>query len=134
MFHVCLIFLLLFILFELIICDFWARSAFLSGGYILQYPYLKNLNEARKQYKNNWSLFQRLFWIPVFKEKYKNRIHLLAFSSYIHCVWAFSIYLCLILCDLYFPNSILWGDLKLKVDIGKCFYRATTRGIYPYLP
>jgi len=29
--------------------------------------------------------------------------------------------------------SATFGDFKLKVDIGKCFYRSTTRGIYPYL-
>ena len=26
-----------------------------------------------------------------------------------------------------------FGGLNVKVDIGKSFYRATTRGIYPYL-
>ena len=99
-------FLIIFLM--ILICDCQARYCFISVGYIQQYDHGKNLNEARKHYKENWTFLQRFFWIPIFKEKYKNNFRLMAYFSYIQYVWAILTYLCFILSDLYFPKSILW--------------------------
>ena len=59
--------------------DWHARRVFIARGYCRRYGHGKSWNRAHKHYKTNWSILERMIWMPVFKEWYENK-----FS---HCLW-----------------------------------------------
>ena len=73
----------------LILATFWwfdwhARFVFVALAYPRRNGHGKSFNRAHRHYKKNWSFFQRIFWIPVFRETYALRYRFLAYLSYGH--------------------------------------------------
>ena len=63
--------------------EWYSRMVFLSILYPRKYGHGKSAKRARKHYKANWTLFQRLLWIPMFKEKYSRKYVLFPLFSFI---------------------------------------------------
>ena len=101
-------YIFLTILASVLIFDIHARGCFVAIGYTRCYGHGKTWKRANKHYKANWTILQRLFWIPVFKENYANDFRLMAYFAYIQSVWAILTYLCFIISDLCFPESKFW--------------------------
>lgn len=64
--------------------EWHARMVFVAVGYPRRNGHGKSFNRARKHYKANWTFWQRLLWIPVFKEQYENKYREMAYLSYAH--------------------------------------------------
>ena len=68
----------------ILIAEFYARMVFIARGYCRRYGHGKSFNRAHRHYKKNWTFWQRLLWIPVFREDYEARHRAHAWLSYIH--------------------------------------------------
>lgn len=66
--------------------DWHSRMVFMARGYPRKYGHGKSWNRAHKHYKKNWTLLQRLFWIPLFKEAYTTKFKMFAYFSYAHAI------------------------------------------------
>ena len=66
------------------VTDIHARMVFVATAYTRRHHHGKTWKRARKHYKSNWNLFQRLLWIPVFKECYEKKYRALAIMLYVH--------------------------------------------------
>lgn len=64
--------------------DWHARNVFMACAYRRRYGHGKSWNRAYRHYKTNWTFFQRILWIPLFKEKYDDKYRNIAYLSYIH--------------------------------------------------
>lgn len=102
------LYVFLIILASVLIFDYHARGAFIAAGYCRRYGHGKTWKRAHRHYKTNWSFWERMFWIPVFKEPYEQDFRIMAYFSYIHSIWAVITYICFIVSDLYFPDSKFW--------------------------
>ena len=73
--------------FLLIVTEFgsgwYSRSVFIACGYCRRYGHGKSWKRAHKHYKTNWSFWQRIFWVPVFKESYESDFRLMAYFAYL---------------------------------------------------
>ena len=85
--------------------DWHARCIFLSTGYRRRYGHGKSGNRAEKHYKTHWTFWQRMFWVPVFKESYESDFRFLAYFSYIHFVWTIITIIWTIVYVYCFPES-----------------------------
>ena len=77
------------IIFTWLFIDWHSRFVFVARGYPRRYGHGKSWLRAHKHYKNNWSFFERIFWCPVFKERYSRKYRMLAYLAYIHTFFAF---------------------------------------------
>lgn len=93
-----IIIILIFTIIPLIVMDWYARMVFLARGYCRRYGHGKSWKRAHFHYKKNWTLLQRLLWIPAFKEKYESKYKYLAYQSYIGLIFAISTSIFYILC------------------------------------
>lgn len=75
--------ILMFIV-PLLVDDWHARIVFIATGYPRRYGHGKSFKRAKKHYKSNWTLIQRLLWIPLFKEEYETKYRAMAYLSYLH--------------------------------------------------
>ena len=90
------------------IIDFHARMTIIARAYCRRYGHGKSYNRARKHYKTNWTLVERLLWIPLFKEWYESKYRTIAILSYVHMGMAM-VTLCVSCISLaLFPDSKLW--------------------------
>ena len=94
--------------FTIIIEDLHARMVFIAAGYRRRYGHGKTWNRAYKHYKANWTLVQRLLWIPLFKEEYEEKYRLFAFLSYIQSSLALITSGVFLVCDCFFSDSRFW--------------------------
>ena len=78
------IFLFSMPIFGFLIAELASRLTFVYGGYPRRYGHGKTGHKAKKHYKANWTFWQRIFWIPVFKEYYESDFRILAYLSYVH--------------------------------------------------
>ena len=85
--------------------DWYSRSTFISSGYCNRYGHGKSWKRAHKHYKTNWTFWQRMFWMPVFKEPYESDFRLLAYFSYLQSFLSIVFYVLFIVSDIYFPES-----------------------------
>ena len=86
--------------------DWHARFVFVAIGYPRKYGHGKSWKRAKKHYKTNWSLIQRLFWIPLFKEKYEDKFMAFAYLSYINLFLAVATVVGFFIWDFfYYPES-----------------------------
>ena len=76
-------FVIFMIVFMNIFEDWHAKMVFLARGYPRRNGHGKSWNRAYKHYKTNWTLVQRLLWIPLFKENYEQKYRDIAIFSYI---------------------------------------------------
>ena len=104
--------------------DWHARMVFLAIGYPRKYGHGKSFNRAYKHYKKKWTLLQRLFWVPVFKEKYENKIIAFAYLSYLNYVIVI-LSLVLFLVNILFFNFVNFWEPFFKVG-GFYFIARTT--------
>jgi len=88
--------------------DWHARFVFVLGVYPRRYGHGKSGGRAFKHYKKNWTLFQRLLWIPIFKEWYANKYRFMAYLSYIHFALTIVCSALFLISDSYFPDSKIW--------------------------
>ena len=88
--------------------DWHARMVFMARAYPRRYGHGKSWNRAHKHYKENWTLVQRLLWIPLFKEAYEEKYRLFAFLSYIQSSLALITSGVFLVCDYFFPDSKFW--------------------------
>lgn len=65
-----------------IFIEWHAKYVFVYTGYPRRYGHGKSGNRAKKHYKNTWNVWQRLLWIPLFKEKYETKYMVMAYLSY----------------------------------------------------
>ena len=86
-----LLMVLLLVIPSFLVMDGYARTVFIARAYRRRYGHGKSWKRAHAHYKTNWTLIQRLLWIPVFKEKYECKFRCLAYQSYIGLVLAISI-------------------------------------------
>ncbi len=95
--------ILLFLLF-----DWQARMVFMARAYPGRYGHGKSWNRAHKHYKQNWSLFERILWLFVFREYYEGKYKAFAYLSYIHAFLA-AITVCFFWVSIkIFPDSRVW--------------------------
>ena len=88
--------------------DWHARFVFVLTGYPRRYGHGKSGARAEKHYKANWSLIQRLLWIPMFKEWYETKYRIMAYLSYIHFALTIVCSALFLISDSYFPDSKIW--------------------------
>ena len=117
-----------------IILDLWARACFLAVGYTRVYHHGKTWKRSTRHYKANWTVWQRLLWIPVFAEAYPAKYRALAILSYLHCALA-AVWLALyIAADVFGAIDNLYWILFLTIIflpfmLGKIIYTdALVRG------
>lgn len=91
-----------------LIIDLHGRLVFLYRGYPKRYGHGKTGKKYTKHYKTNWTLFQRIFWIPVFREKYESKFEVIAFLSYIHAILSVLTLTCFLVEDLILKQVYLW--------------------------
>lgn len=92
-YHIYLMIIFLFLGFLGI--DWHGRTVFLYCAYPGN-GHGKTGKKFTKHYKTNWTFFQRLLWIPTFKEKYDVNIDIIVILSYIN----FLLYIATITCFL----------------------------------
>jgi hypothetical protein len=80
----------------------------IARAYCRRYGHGKSWKRAHKHYKINWTMVERLLWIPLFKEWYERKYRTIAILSYVH--FAFMIVTLCVCCVslILFPNSKLW--------------------------
>ena len=66
------------------IIDWHARGTIIARAYCRRYGHGKSWKRAHKHYKSNWTLIERLLWIPFFKEWYERKYRCIAILSYVH--------------------------------------------------
>ncbi len=104
----------------LLFTDWYARRAFLARGYCRRYGHGKSWKRAHKHYKTNWTIWQRMLWIPVFKKKYENKYRALAYGAYMQSGLACLATICFLLNELVFNDFHLWHYVMIV------FWVATT--------
>ena len=88
--------------------DWHARTVFVWVVYPRRYGHGKSAGRAQKHYKQNWTLFQRLLWVPIFKEWYANKYRFMAYLSYINAFLTL-VTVALFLISIYnYPDSKIW--------------------------
>lgn len=88
--------------------DWYARRVFIARVYRRRNGHGKSWNRAYKHYKANWTFWQRLFWVPLFKEDYPTKYREIAILSYIHFVFSIVTVACFLIADAFFPNAKFW--------------------------
>ncbi len=92
----------------LFLTDWHARMVIIARAYPRRYGHGKSWKRAHKHYKGNWTLVERLLWIPLFKEWYERKYRTIAILSYVHFVVVI-VTLCLSCVSFtLYPNSKLW--------------------------
>ncbi len=91
-----------------LLIDWHARGTIIARAYCRRYGHGKSWKRAHKHYKSNWTLVERLLWIPLFKEWYERKYRTIAILSYVHLVVVI-VTLCLSCVSFpLYPNSKLW--------------------------
>ena len=88
--------------------DWHARFVFVFGIYPRRYGHGKSGGRAFKHYKKNWTFFQRLLWVPIFKEWYENKHRFMAYLSYIHTFLTVATVAFFLISINFFPDSKIW--------------------------
>lgn len=88
--------------------EWFTRLSFLAEVYCRRNGHGKSWNRAHKHYKTNWTLLQRLFWLPLFKEKYERRHKIIAYLSYIHIVITLLTFITFLLSELSYYRFVFW--------------------------
>ena len=88
--------------------EFHAKGVFLCKGYPRRHGHGKSGVRSDKHYKENWTLWQRLLWIPVFKESYPSDFRIMAYLSYIHFAWCIICIICTVIGIRHFLDSMVW--------------------------
>ena len=101
------IYIFLIILSSLIF-DFLARETFIAVGYSRCYGHGKTWKRAHRHYKSNWNFWQRLLWIPVFKEPYESDFKILAVTGLIQYILMPITYVCFVVGYNHFYESKIW--------------------------
>jgi hypothetical protein len=99
---------ILSIIFGVIIMDWHTRMVFMARVYLRKHHHGKTWKRAHMHYKSNWSLCQRLLWIPMFKEQYENKYKTLAYLSYFYVFVALTTIVCFLLNELVYKNVLFW--------------------------
>ena len=81
------VFLISFLLLSLIGMDIHGRLCFVYSAYPKVYGHGNRAKKSTQHYKTHWTLWQRLIWAPVFKERYDVSFELIAILFYIHTVF-----------------------------------------------
>ena len=88
--------------------DWHARMTIIARAYPRRYSHGKSWKRALKHYKSNWTLVERLLWIPLFKEWYERKYRTIAVLSYIHLIMVVvTLCVCCVSFALY-PTSKFW--------------------------
>ena len=111
------LFLIICIILPFWVIDWHARFVFVFGIYPRRYGHGKSGGRAFKHYKKNWSLFQRLLWIPVFKEAYETKHRIVAYLSYTHTFIALLTITFFLLEEFVIRNSDFWVKLYVVFAI-----------------
>ena len=113
-------------------CDWRARTVFLVRAYRRKYGHGKSWNRAHRHYKTNWTFWQRICWIPVFKEKYDNKYRFLAYLTYIHFILTVTTIIAMLVAQFVFDDNKLFVDITWVDRIFSLFRvvhnEATARG------
>ena len=96
------------IILPVFIVDFHARGVFIATAYPRKYGHGKTWKKARKHYKSNWSFFERMLWLVVFKEYYDTKYRMLAYFAYAHFLSAIITVCCFLISINFFPDSKIW--------------------------
>ncbi len=93
---------------QFLFADWHARGVFIAAGYRRRYGHGKSYNRAQKHYKATWTFFQRMLWIPLFKEWYEDKYRAMAYLSYIHVVVTVATEVCFLINEYAFPEVMFW--------------------------
>lgn len=93
--------------------DWHARMVMLARVY----AHGKTWNRARRHYKKHWTLLQRLFWTPLFKEPYSSAYRMIAYFSYMHVILALSTIIGFLLNEFVFLDVDFWHYIFLAMTI-----------------
>ena len=91
-----------------VVFDFHARMVFIARAYRRRYGHGKTWNRARKHYKKNWTFWQRMLWVPVFKESYEFEVKFLVAFSYIQAFLGFLSIILLYVNEFIITNFSFW--------------------------
>ena len=80
-----------FIVINVTVWDIHAKAVFIALGYTRIHHHGKTFNRAWRHYFANWSFIQRVFWIPIFAEKYSTKYRLMPILSFIHWLLAVAV-------------------------------------------
>lgn len=93
---------------SVLMMDFHARRVFIARGYCRRYGHGKSWNRAHKHYKTNWSILERMIWMPVFKEWYENKYRNIAYLSYAHFALAFVVIIAFLIDEFVILKLAFW--------------------------
>ncbi|MBQ2999594.1 MAG: hypothetical protein IJD64_03955 [Clostridia bacterium] len=103
------------------VVDSWyARGVFVVIGYSRRYGHGKSAKRATKHYKSNWSFWQRMLWVPVFKEQYEAKYRRMAYLEYIHLLLTMITTSCYLIYEIWCPQ-IYFGFVNLFIVNGAFF-------------
>lgn len=90
--------------------EFQGRLIFVMVIYPRKHKHGKTANRAKRHYKANWTFFQRMFWVPVFKEEYETRYKWLGVFFYIHLISTIISFICILIIHIKTqdPHDWLW--------------------------
>lgn len=85
----------LLVILPFLVTEWHARGVFVAIAYPRKYGHGKSWKRVKKHYKTKWSVLERIFWMPVFREYYERKYRCMAYLSYIHILLG-----CLTICSL----------------------------------
>ena len=86
--------------------------------------------KATKHYKTNWTLLQRLLWIPLFKEKYEEKYVIIGYWSYLCFALSVVTGVSLIIFALKFPDLL---EQWTRFLFAPCFLANVFKYVYEAL-
>lgn len=105
-----------FIVINVTAWDIHAKAVFIAIGYTRVHHHGKTFNRAWRHYFANWSFIQRVFWVPIFAEKYSTKYRLMPILSFIHWLLAVAI-IFFVLADLFNITNINIANYSFEVFI-----------------
>ena len=113
----------LFVILCVLFFEWYSRMVFIACAYCRRYGHGKSWKRASAHYKANWSLLERLFYRPLFKEKYEHKYRMLAYLSIIHLVLAIMTVTSVFLDELLFKNIDFWFYVFIAFSVFTVFVR-----------
>ena len=90
--------------------EWYLRGTFIVVAYANKKGHKKSGRQATRHYKKNWSLLQRLLWVPVFKEGYGGDWKIMVLLSYVDFVSTL-VWIVFIVINCWFAETPHFSDL-----------------------
>lgn len=105
--------IIIFTICSVLFFDWHSRMVMLARVY----AHGKTSRRGRRHYKKHWTLLQRLFWIPLFKEPYSGAYRMIAYFSYGHVILALSTIIGFLLNEFVFLDVDFWHYIFIAMTV-----------------